>query len=112
MEVGDGGGGGTGGGGGGGGVGGDGSFNKRKMEDEGDGESQRSAKNPRSASPDFTGLKVLISLHVLYTVVGVFWVTVSRVAQSSTRNCVVGVLVWTKPCRAGNPSFCAPSITW
>ena len=70
MEVGDGGGGGTGGGetgggGGGGGVGGDGSFNKRKMEDEGDGESQRSAKNPRSASPDFTGLKVLISLHVL-----------------------------------------------
>ena len=86
MEVGDGGvggtgGGETGGGGGGGGVGGDGSFNKRKMEDEGDGESQRSAKNPRSASPDFTGLKVLISLHVLYTVVGVFW---------GPRNCVLG----------------------
>ena len=67
MEVGDGGGGGTGGGetGGGGGVGGDGNYNKRKMEDEGDGESQRSAKNPRSASPDFTGIKVFISLHVL-----------------------------------------------
>ena len=38
------------------GGGGDGNY-KRKMEDEGD-EEERSAKNPRSASPDFTSLKV------------------------------------------------------
>ena len=44
------------GGAGGGGGGGDVNY-KRKMEDEGD-EEERSAKNPRSASPDFTSLKV------------------------------------------------------
>ena len=42
-------------GGGTGGGGGDG--NKRKMEED-EGEQERSAKNPRSASPDFTMLKV------------------------------------------------------
>ena len=47
---------------GGGGGGGDGNYNKRKMEDEGDGEGERSAKNPRSASPDFTNLKVSLTL--------------------------------------------------
>ena len=51
-----------GGGGGGGGEGGEGGGGgdvnyKRKMEDEGS-EEERSAKNPRSASPDFTSLKV------------------------------------------------------
>ena len=46
----------TAGGGGGGSGGGDGNY-KRKMEDEGE-EEERAAKNPRSASPDFTNLKV------------------------------------------------------
>lgn len=41
-------------------VGGGDSNCKRKMEDDAD--EERSAKNPRSASPDFTGLKVHVAV--------------------------------------------------